>query len=198
MGRLILDQAPGLASAWAGEGRMALPRVREVSLLALHAAGPGRLEVSLWQAGKEVARGVAPGSAGWRFLELAAAGADELRWDAPALRLTLAEGRGVPALRLWSGPVAEAVWLGASLLGPGAIMALGGGPPCPHLRLAAGDVARITLAGAPAVGMRPVMETLRGRPPLTGWQGRHIILRAGARWDGVVRGLEAEGVQLKA
>jgi hypothetical protein len=191
-GALILDWPPGLASAWAGEGRLALADAVEVSLLALHAAGPGRLAVSLWRAGEEVARGEAPGGPGWRFLSLAA-GADELRWHAPALRLTLAEGRAVPALRLWSGPVAEAAWLGASLLGPGAMMALGAAPPCPHLRLAAGEVARITLAETPAAGLRPVLETLRGSPPLADWEGRCLVLRAGAAWEGVVRGLSPPG-----
>lgn len=185
---LILDHPPGRAQAWGGEGRVRLDGV-PVGMVGLHAAGAGALTARLLRDGAELARATAAGGPGWRWLPLAATGADALEWEAPALHLTLAEGRATPALRLWAAPAPEVVWLGAAIVGPGALLALGGGPPVPHLRLAAGAVCRITLAKVPPEGGRPILQTLRGVPPLWSWDGAALVLRAGAAWDGVLPGL---------
>lgn len=191
---LILDHPPGLATAWGGQGRMSLDGT-PIGLVALHAAGPGRLTARLLREGAELARATAAGGRGWCWLALAAAGADALEWDAPALRLSLAAGCATPALRLWAAPAPEAVWLGATILGPGALLPLGGGPPVPHLRLAAGEVCRITLAAPPPAGAVPVLDTLRGTPPLPCWDGATLVLRAGTAWDGVIAALETAKVR---
>jgi hypothetical protein len=187
---LISNHPPGRATAWGGQGQVRLGAL-PVGMVALHAAGAGRLTVRLLRGGTELARAAATGGPGWRWLAIAAAGADALQWDAPTLPLTLAEGRATPALRLWSGPAPEAVWLGATILGPGALMPLGGGPPVPHLRMAPGEVCRITLADAPPEGARPILDTLRGAPPRADRQGRTLVLRAGRAWDGILPGLAA-------
>lgn len=103
--------------------------------------------------------------------------------EGPPLRLSggLGEGPARPACRLWDagGPIPEAHWRAARILGDGGVLALAGGPARPFLRLGAGGWGRITLPDFPVLDVAPLLVTLRGPMPLAELNGTVLTLRAG-------------------
>ncbi|MCX8133615.1 MAG: hypothetical protein N3D18_06580 [Roseococcus sp.] len=165
MRRLILERAPAGPWMWLTDAPLRLDAPAGAALLALHLARPSPLG-ALRVGAHRLPAGPSPG---WRILEAPPPGPLPVWAEGAPLALSLDQAAR-PALRVWEGvaegPIPEAQWQAARILGRGAVAALGAGPARPLLLLAAGEAAWITLPALDLPALpRPRFEMLRGPAP---------------------------------
>lgn len=163
MRRLIHEAPPAGPVMWLTEAPVPI-EAPPCDALALHIARPAPSAV-LRIGDRRLPLGP---RAGWVLVEAPPRGAFTLRAEGAPLALSL-DARARPALRVWQGedgPIPEAHWRAARVLGAGGVVALGAGPARPLLRLAAGEAGWITLPALDLPALpEPRVTLLRGPAP---------------------------------